>query len=46
MLVLPREAEEQAIRLAFEKAATENKVRLAIEAGMSTVEAFERFGVM
>ena len=32
--------------LALEKAETENKVRLAIEAGMSTVEAFERFGVM
>lgn len=46
VLVIPREAAEQAIRLAFEKAATENKVRLAIEAGMSTVEAFERFGVM
>ena len=46
VLVIPREAEEQAIRLAFEKAATESKVRLAIEAGMSTVEAFERFGVM
>ena len=46
VLVIPREAEEQAIRLAFEKAATENKVRVAIEAGMSTVEAFERFGVM
>ncbi len=46
VLVIPREAEEQAIRLAFEKAATENKVRLAIEGGMSTVEAFARFGVM
>ena len=46
VLVIPREAEEQAIRLAFEKVATENKVRLAIEGGMSTVEAFERFGVM
>ncbi len=46
VLVVPREAEEQAIRLAFEKAETENKVRLAIEAGMSTVKAFERFGVM
>jgi len=29
-----------------EKAETESKVRLAIEAGMTTVEAFERFGVM
>ncbi|MEO6300317.1 MAG: RraA family protein [Paracoccaceae bacterium] len=46
VLVIPREAEDQVIRLAFEKAATESKVRLAIEAGMSTVEAFERFGVM
>jgi regulator of RNase E activity RraA len=46
VLVIPKEAEEEAIRLAFEKAATENEVRRAIEAGMSTVEAFERFGVM
>lgn len=46
VLVIPREAEQEAINLAFEKAETENKVRLAIEAGMSTVEAFERFGVM
>ena len=46
VLVIPHEAEEQAIRLAFEKATTENKVRLAIERGMSTVEAFRRFGVM
>lgn len=46
VLVIPKEAEEQAIRLAFEKAATESAVRRAIEAGMSTVEAFERFGVM
>ena len=46
VLVIPREAEQEAISLAFEKAETENKVRLAIEAGMSTVEAFERFGVM
>lgn len=46
VLVIPRDAEKEAIRLALEKAETENKVRLAIEAGMSTVEAFERFGVM
>jgi regulator of RNase E activity RraA len=46
VLVIPREAEREAIALALEKAETENKVRLAIEAGMSTVEAFERFGVM
>ncbi|GMB79716.1 RraA family protein [Shinella zoogloeoides] len=46
VLVIPREAEKEAISLALEKAETENKVRLAIEAGMSTVEAFECFGVM
>ncbi|MFJ7356498.1 RraA family protein [Phyllobacterium sp. NPDC097923] len=46
VLVIPREAEHEAIRLALEKAETESKVRLAIEAGMTTVEAFERFGVM
>ncbi|MBZ7926846.1 RraA family protein [Ensifer adhaerens] len=46
VLVIPREAEREAIALALEKAETESKVRLAIEAGMSTVEAFERFGVM
>lgn len=46
VLVIPREAEKEAIALALEKAATENKVRLAIEAGMSTVEAYEKFGVM
>lgn len=46
VLVIPKEAEREAIALALEKAETENKVRLAIEAGMSTVEAFERFGVM
>ncbi len=46
VLIIPREAETEAIALALEKVATENRVRLAIEAGMSTVEAFERFGVM
>ncbi len=46
VLVIPHEAEKEAISLALEKAETENKVRLAIETGMSTVEAFERFGVM
>jgi 4-hydroxy-4-methyl-2-oxoglutarate aldolase len=46
VLVIPAEAAEEAIARAFEKASTENKVRLAIQNGMSTVEAFETFGVM
>lgn len=46
VLVIPRAAEEEAIRRALEKSAQENKVRDAIQAGMSTVEAFRTFGVM
>lgn len=46
VLVIPRAAEDEAIRRALEKASTENRVRQAIEQGMSTVEAFRRFGVM
>lgn len=46
VLVIPATAAEEAIARAFEKAATENRVRTAIEGGMSTVEAFETFGVM
>ena len=46
VLVIPRHAEEEAIRRALEKASTENQVRIAIENGMSTVEAFRTFGVM
>ena len=46
VLVIPRAAEDEAIRRALEKASAENKVRDAIAAGMSTVEAFRTFGVM
>lgn len=46
VLAIPREAEREAISLALEKASTENRVREAIKAGMSTVEAFKKFGVM
>jgi len=46
VLVIPRAAEEEAIRRALEKAGAENQVRDAIRAGMSTVEAFRTFGVM
>ncbi len=46
VLVIPQEAEAEAVAKAFEKATTENKVRLAIQNGMSTVEAFAKFGVM
>ena len=46
VLVVPREAEEEALTRAFEKLEGENLVRVAIENGMSTVEAFRTFGVM
>ena len=46
VLVIPRTAEDEAIRRALEKAETENKVAAAIRKGMSASEAFATFGVM
>jgi regulator of RNase E activity RraA len=46
VLVIPQKAEVEAIRLALEKVRGESKVRIALESGMSTQEAFARFGVM
>lgn len=46
VLVIPQEAEEEAIRLALEKARGEKKVADAIRGGMSACEAFETFGIM
>jgi 4-hydroxy-4-methyl-2-oxoglutarate aldolase len=46
VVVVPRAVETEVINLALEKVQTENKVRRAIENGMSTVEAFNKFGVM
>jgi 4-hydroxy-4-methyl-2-oxoglutarate aldolase len=46
VLSIPREAEREAITRALDKAGKENLVRDAIREGMSTVEAFEKFGVM
>lgn len=46
VLVIPREAEAEAVRRAIEKSQTENKVGDAIRAGMGAAEAFAKFGVM
>ena len=46
VLVIPKAVEAEAINRALEKVRKENLVRAAIEAGMSTVDAFARFGVM
>lgn len=46
VLVIPREAETEAVERALDKVRTENKVAEAIRGGMGTVEAFATFGVM
>ncbi len=46
VLVIPREAEAEAVERALEKVRTENRVAQAIRDGMGTVEAFATFGVM
>ncbi len=44
--VIPREAEEEAFRLALEKARGEKVVQKAIEDGMSAAEAFRTYGIL
>jgi regulator of RNase E activity RraA len=44
VLVIPREAEDEAIRRSLAKATTEGEVGRAIRAGMSTVEAWNKLG--
>lgn len=46
ILVVPQEVEKEAFEGAFEKAAGENLVLKALQNGMTTVEAFEKFGIM
>ena len=46
VLIVPQAAEEEAFAGAIEKARGEKKVRKALESGMSTVEAFAKFGIM
>jgi len=46
VLVIPPEAEQEAIARASEKVSTENLVANAIRGGMGATEAFARFGVM
>ncbi len=44
--IVPRQAEEEIITKALEKARGEKLVRKAIESGMSAREAFDKFGIM
>lgn len=44
--IIPRDAEEETFTKAIEKARGEKLVQKAIQDGMSTVEAFAKFGIM
>lgn len=46
VLIIPKEIEKDAFEGALEKARGEQLVRKALEKGMTTVEAFEKFGIM
>ena len=46
VVVIPKEIEAEVIEKALEKVHGEHKVKDAIKEGMSTVEAFRRFGIM
>ncbi|RPH30108.1 RraA family protein [Buttiauxella warmboldiae] len=46
VLVIPEQAVDDAFHGAFEKAKSESKVFSALKNGMSTVEAFDKFGIM
>jgi regulator of RNase E activity RraA len=46
VLVVPKNSVEEAFAGAIDKARGEQLVKTALENGMSTVEAFEKFGIM
>jgi regulator of RNase E activity RraA len=46
VIVIPREAEEEVVRLALEKVRGEKLVAKAIREGMSAVDAYRTFGIM
>ena len=46
VVVVPKEVEEKAFMGAIEKARGEQLVKKALEEGMSTVEAYNKFGIM
>jgi len=46
VLIVPADAVDEAFSGAFEKARGEKLVKKALEEGMTTVEAFEKFGIM
>ena len=46
VIIIPQAAEEEAFALALEKARGEKLVKKSLEGGMSTVDAFNKYGIM
>jgi regulator of RNase E activity RraA len=46
VIIVPIEIEEEVFKAALEKARGEKRVKKALEDGMTTVEAFRKFGIM
>jgi regulator of RNase E activity RraA len=46
VVVVPRRVEDEVIDKALQKATGEKVVRKAIEAGMSSTEAFRKYGIL
>ena len=46
VVVVPFDAAEEALKLAEEKVSGENLVRKALAGGMSTTEAFKKYGIL
>jgi regulator of RNase E activity RraA len=46
VVVVPREAEQEAIEKALAKVEGENRTRAALEAGMTLTQVYEKYGVL
>jgi regulator of RNase E activity RraA len=46
VVIIPKELEEEVIMMALDKSRGEKKVRKEIEQGMSSTEAFEKYGIL
>jgi regulator of RNase E activity RraA len=46
IVIVPREVEETVVKAAWDKAHAENRVRDAIQSGMTARQAFDKFGIL
>ena len=46
VVIIPKELEEEVMTRALEKARAEKVVRKAIEGGLSSTEAFKKYGIL